>query len=163
MTFRIPAAALAATAVLAALSAVPSPASAAKGSKSAVREFKGTVAAVKPGGKSFRLRRSGQAAIQVRVVRKTKVAKGAKPRKGRKLVVKARRDKRGWVARSVKLVPVVADDQTESGDEQISGDEEIAGDEFGDEEEGETGDEGDGIDVDETLGDVFGDSPEEQE
>ena len=157
MTLRMPAAALAATALLAALSIAPSPASAAKGPKSAVREFTGTVASVKSGGKSFRLRRSGRAAIQVRVVRKTKVAKGAKPRKGRKLVIKARRSKGGWVARSVKLVPPVADEEeTELGDDALGGDdEEIAGDE-------ESGDEGDGVDLDDTVGDLFGDSGDEE-
>lgn len=159
MTFRMPAAALAATALLVALSIAPSPASAAKGSKSVVREFTGTVASVKSGGKSFRLRRSGRAAIHVRVVRKTKVAKGAKPRKGRKLVIKARRSKGGWVARSVKLVPPVADEETESGDDALGGDdEEIAGD-----EEVEYGDEGDGVDLDDTVGDLFGDSGDEEE
>ena len=73
-----------------------------------MREFTGTVASVSGKKKTFRLRRSGRAAIVVQLSRKTKVAKGARPLKGRKLVITARRAAKGrsWLARSVKLVPV---------------------------------------------------------
>lgn len=169
MNLGIPRAALAATALLAALSLVPSTASAGKGTKPVVREFTGTVAAVKAGGKSFRLKRAGRPALQVRLVGKTRVAKGARPRKGRKLVVKARRGKRNWVARSVKLVPVVVDDETDDealdtaddpaddlGDE--AGDD--LGDDFGDDVGDDLGDDGD-LDLEDTFGDALGDSGDE--
>ena len=107
MTLRTTAAAVVAIALL----ALPATATAGKGSKPAVREFTGTVSAVK--GKSFTLRRSGRAAVVVKLARKSRVAKGAKPLKGRKLVVKARRVKKAWVARSVKLVPVATQEDDE--------------------------------------------------
>lgn len=151
-------AAVAATALIALLAGVPSPAGAATSSKSAVREFQGTVASVAARDKSFRLRRTGRAAVVVRVSRRTRVAKGAKPRKGRKLVVKARRSKKGWVARSVKLAPAPA---AQEPDDELSGEDSLD-DEPLDEEE--TADEPE-LDVDDILGDVFGDdgSGEEEE
>lgn len=148
----MPAAALAAASLLAVLSLAP-PASAAKRSKPSVREFTGTVVSVRAKQKTFRLRRSGRPSVVVRLSRKTKVAKGARPRKGRVLVVKARRvKKKGWVARSVKLVPVVADDdQTAPGDPVD--DEPVAGDEDEDLDDLEeiVGD------LDDDVGDLLGD------
>ena len=146
MTLRTPAVALAALALL----ALPMPASAAKHPKSAVREFTGTVASVSGKKKTFRLRRSGRAAIVVQLSRKTKVARGAKPLKGRKLVISARRAGKGrsWLARSVKLVPGPADD--ELADDDILDEEPVTGD-----EEGEDTDPV--LDLEDTLGDVFGD------
>ena len=147
MTLRTPAAALAALALL----ALPAPASAATSPKSAVREFTGTVASVAGKGKSFRLRRTGRAAVVVKVSRKTRVAKGAKPRRGRKLVVRARRSGRAWLARSVKLVPVPVA-QEDDPEEDIVGDEpDLADEEFGDDDSDPV------LDLEDTLGDVFGD------
>ena len=139
MTLRTSAVALAALVLL----ALPMPASAAKHPKSAVREFTGTVASVSGKTKTFRLRRSGRAAIVVQLSRRTKVARGAKPLKGRKLVITARRATKGrsWLARSVKLVPVPADDILD--EEPVTGD-----------EEGEDTDPV--LDLEDALGDVFG-------
>ncbi|HEX5911184.1 MAG TPA: hypothetical protein VFY44_11880 [Thermoleophilaceae bacterium] len=146
MNARIPAVALAALALL----ALPMPASAAKHPRSAVREFTGTVASVSGKKKTFRLRRTGRAAIVVQLSRKTKVAKGAKPLKGRKLVVKARRAGKGrsWLARSVKLVPVAAED--EPAEDDVLDEEPVTED-----EEGEDTDPV--LDLEDTLGDLFGD------
>jgi len=149
-------AAVAASALIALVAAVPSPAAAAGSSKSVVREFKGTVASVAARGKSFRLRRTGGPAVVVRVSKRTKVGKGAKPRSGRKLVVKARRSKKGWVARSVKLAPAPAA-------RQPAGEDSLDDEPFEDEED--TADLPE-LDVDDILGDVFGDddgSGEEEE
>ncbi len=111
MTLRTTAAALAAIALV----AMPT-AAAAKGPKPVVREFTGTVSAVK--GKTFTLRRSGRTPVVVKLARKTKVAKGARPRKGRKLVVRATRVKKAWVARGVKLVPVAVREDDELDDDE---------------------------------------------
>lgn len=150
MNFRTPAAALAVVALL----ALPAPATAGKGAKTSVREFTGTVVSVGAKGKSFRLRRSGRAAVVVRLSRKTRVAKGAKPRKGRKLVVKARRSKRGWKARSLKLVPAVSE---KKGDE-FGDDEPFEDEPFADGEEDEDADPG--LDLEDALGDIFGEDDE---
>ena len=146
MSLRTSAAALAAIALLAA----PGPAAAAGKSKPAVREFTGTVASVAGKGRSFRLRRGGRAAVVVRVSRRTRVARGAAPRKGRKLVVRARRTRRGWLARSVRLAPVPAQDDT-SGLEPFGEDEEFGAD---DPVEGEDSDPG--LDLEDALDDVLG-------
>lgn len=114
MTLRTAAAALAAIALF----ALPTSVS-AKSSKPAVREFTGTVSSAS--AKSFKLRRPGRAAVVVRVSRKTRVARGAKPRKGRKLVVKARRHGRAWLARSVRLVPVPAGEEVDGGEQPGDG------------------------------------------
>ena len=155
MNLRTPAAALAVVALL----ALPAPATAGKGSKTSVREFTGTVVSVGAKGKSFRLRRSGRAAVWVRLSRKTRVAKGAKPRKGRKLVVKARRAKRVWKARSLRLVPVVGDQEDELGED----DEAFEDEPFADDEDAEEADPG--LDLEDTLGDIFGgdDGADEEE
>ena len=148
MTFRTAAAALATIALV----VVPSDALAGKspnkgpdkGKKSHVREFTGTVSWAK--GKSFQLSRSGRPTLTFRLSRKTKVAKGAKPRTGRQLVVKARRGKRGWVARSIKLVPVpVARGKDEDG-ESLDDDEPKLDEESGEEDDSL-------LDLEETLGD----------
>ncbi len=152
MNLRTPAAALAVVALL----ALPAPATAGKGTKTSVREFTGTVVSVGAKGKSFRLRRSGRAAVVVRLSRKTKVAKGAKPRKGRKLVVKARRSKRGWRARSLKLVPEVSEKDDEFGDDEPFEDEPLA-------DEGEDEEADPGLDLEDALGDTFGEDDEADE
>ena len=117
-----------------------------------MREFTGTVASVTAKGKSFRLRRTGRAALVVKLSRKTKVAKGAKPRKGRKLVVKARLSKKGWLARSVRLVPVASGE-----DEDLSLD-----DPLGEEPEGDAGEELE-LDLEDPLDDLLGDEDSEEE
>jgi len=152
MTLRTTAVALAAVALL----ALPAGATAGKGSKAAVREFTGTVSAVK--GKSFTLRRSGRAAVVVKLARRTKVAKGAGPRKGRKLVVKARRAKKAWVARSVKLVPVAGrqEDDEFASEEEDPLDEEPLGD-AGEPEEPESEP---GLDLEDTFEDLLPDGDE---
>jgi hypothetical protein len=148
MNLRTSAAALAAIALL----AVPGPAAAAKKSKPAVREFTGTVASVAGRGRSFRLRRGGRAPVVVKISRRTRVAKGAKPRKGRKLVVRARRTGKGWLARSVKLVSVPADDNAQGDDESLGDDVEFGGDDQADGEDADPG-----LDLEDTLDDVLGD------
>jgi hypothetical protein len=153
MTFRLTVAAATATALLAALSLLPATAS-ARGHKTQVREFTGTVTKVARGGRSFRLRRAGRAAVRVRVARATKFAKGAGPRAGRKLMVKARHERHGWLARSVKLVPVVVDDEP-VGDP-------LGDDEFTDDPLGDEGDDGILDDLDEPVDDLLG-SPDEEE
>jgi len=139
MTFRTAAAALATVALI----AVPSEAVAGKGHKSPVREFTGTVSWAK--GKSFQLQREGRPTLTFRLSRKTRVAKGAKPRKGRQLVVKARRGKRGWVARKIKIVPVPVAEEDEDN-ESLDDDEPMLDEESGEEDDSL-------LDLEETLGD----------
>ncbi|HYI36162.1 MAG TPA: hypothetical protein VEX39_06140 [Thermoleophilaceae bacterium] len=157
----MPVAAVAAASLLAVVSLVPS-ASAAKRAKPSVREFTGTVVSVGPRGKTFRLRRSGRPSVLVRVSRKTKLAKGAKPRKGRALVVKARREKKkGWLARSVRLVPVVVDEDEDLTADEPAVEEPAAGEDADEDVLSDLADEVDGLFGDEDgEGDESGEEPE---
>lgn len=147
-------AALAATALLTILAVVPSPASADRGAKRAVVQLKGTVVSVKAGGRSFRLSHAGGGSVTVRVARRTRVAKNARPRAGRKLVIRAMRTRRGWIARSIRAVgPARGQKQTGAGKGKPKADDDDGADDEAD----------DGTDLEDEFGDMVDDSSDEEE